>query len=68
MLVCVFYCRWEGRVFQRDLEIFPKLETDLFGEVVKRMKVDKVETEDVFVPEDLKSLKKELKAKSKAKK
>ena len=60
-------CRWEGRVFMRDPEIFPALESDLFGEVVKRMKVEKVVNEKVFVPEDLKALRKELKAQAKAK-
>lgn len=62
-------CRWEGRVFQRDPEIFPALDTELFGESVKRMKVPKEEVDtDPFVPEDLKALKKSLKAKAKAKK
>lgn len=53
----------------RDPEIFPALESDLFGEPIKRMKVEKVESDKtVFVPEDLKALRKELKSKAKAKK
>ena len=51
----------------RDPEIFPALESDLFGEVVKRMKVEKVENEKVFVPEELKALRKELKVQAKSK-
>ena len=62
--------RWEGRVFQRDPELFPALEQDLFGEPMRRMKIDPVPDakEYSFVPEDLKALKKELKAKAKSKK
>ena len=53
----------------RDPEIFPTLDNELFGEPVKRMKVEKVEADKkAFVPDDLKALRKELKSKSKSKK
>lgn len=54
-------------MLERDPEIFPALETELFGEIVKRMKVDKVENDKSFVPENLKALRKEMKAKAKSK-
>ena len=53
----------------RDPEIVPTLDPELFGEAVKRMKVEKVEVDkNAFVPADLKALRKELKSKSKSKK
>ena len=63
-------CRWEGIVFARDPELFPTLETELFGEPMKRMKVPKVPDQEnaTLIPKDLKALKKELKAKAKARK
>ena len=62
--------RWEARVFERDPEVFPALDKELFGEPMKRMKIEPLPgaKEYSFVPEDLKALKKELKAKAKAKK
>ena len=46
------------------------MEKDLFGEPMRRMKIDPVPDakEYSFVPEDLEELKKELKAKAKSKK
>ena len=61
--------RWEGTVFARDPELFPELDSELFGEPVKRMKVEKLPDQDAgtLIPKDMKALKKELKAKAKSK-
>lgn len=62
--------RWEAKVFERDPEVFPALDKELFGDPMKRMKIEPLQgaKEFSFVPEDVKLLKKELKAKAKAKK
>ena len=52
----------------RDPEVFPTMNPDLFGEPMKRMKVDLQSKEGTLIPEDIKAVKKELKAKLKAKK
>ena len=49
-------------------EVFPTMNPDLFGEPMKRMKVDLQFKEGTLIPEDIKAVKKELKAKLKAKK
>ena len=61
--------RWEGIVFARDPELFPELDDQLFGEPVKRMKIDKIPDQETatLIPADLKALKKELKLKAKSK-
>ena len=46
----------------RDPEVFPTMNPDLFGEPMKRMKVDLQFKEGTLIPEDIKAVKKELKA------
>ena len=60
--------RWEAEIFMRDPEVFPTMNPDLFGEPMKRMKVDLQVKEGTLIPEDIKAVKKEWKAKLKAKK
>ena len=60
--------RWEGTVFARDPEMFPELDPNLFGEPMKRMKVEIKNGDTSLIPEDVKALKKEWKMKMKSKK
>ena len=55
-------------MFARDPELFPKLDINLFGEPMKRMKIEVSNRETSLIPEDVKALKKEWKAKMKSKK
>lgn len=56
-------------MFARDPELFPELDSELFGEPVKRMKVEKTPDQEsgTLIPKDMKALKKELKMKHKSK-
>lgn len=57
-------------MFERDPEVFPALDKELFGEPMEadEDRAPAGAKEFSFVPEDLKALKKELKAKAKKEK
>ena len=59
--------RWEATVFVRDPEVFPELDPNLFGEPMKRMKIEIENGDTSLIPEDVKALKKEWKMKMRAK-